>query len=147
MKEVEDFLEATGRLPRENPSRRKNPPLSAEPRLARFLRYQRRIEENLSDIQWQRLDQLAGFEWSPVESAWYVRLGEYAAFVRARSRRPSRRSIDPHERQLAEWFRNQQLRQRRGKLPHHLATDFEKLLNAVGETDKTSVHPPPKVRP
>lgn len=132
---VEDFVANTGELPCDSRSRRADPAAARELRLARFLRYQRTIEETLTDYQWHRLAALEGFEWEPIEEAWQRQFDAYRKFVEAHARVPRRRSKHKYERQLANWFQRQQTRHRRGTLPHHLSIRFDRLLRMPESTE------------
>jgi len=136
MADVEHFVTQAGGLPRDSKARRADPAAKVELRLARFLRYQRHNELQLTDAQQERLEKLPGFDWSPVETAWEQRCQDYSSFVRARGRIPRRRSPDRTERELELWHHRQALRQRRGLLPHHLWVAFIELAHGVHGVDK-----------
>jgi hypothetical protein len=87
-----------------------------ESRLVRWLRYQRVIEESLSDFQAEVLESLPGWSWDPRQDAWDVRADQLERFLSDTGRWPSTRSTHRNERGLGHWVARQRRATQKGTI-------------------------------
>ena len=114
--ELEGFLQIERRWPHSN-SRRLGK--GREEVLANWVRYQRKREDNLSDLQCRRLEAIPGFSWAPLEDIWNAKCQSYSDFLQCAGRLPSKRAAADDERQLAIWRSTQRRLDNEGHLLAH----------------------------
>lgn len=124
LRELERYVERTGKSPRRNSRRRRHAGDPLEEKLANWVRHQRRSETSLCTYQRERLECLGEFSWAPNDDAWDDQLERLKAHIAARGVRPVLRAEAREERRLARWLRGQIVRERRKTLEKHRADEF-----------------------
>jgi len=116
--DLTDFVDAFGRMPRENNRLSRDQISRRERTLAEWVRYQRREKTRRSHSSYQRRRLLAidGFHFTPHLDKWFTQLDEASAFRDINRRAPKFRSSDPSERRLARWEAEQRRLYRAGML-------------------------------
>jgi hypothetical protein len=117
--ELEAFISAEQRWPRENNRRPRTGVCSHEQRLATWVRTERQRStiERRTSYQLARLSCVPGHSWHPLEDRWGIRFEMYRNFTDTRRYAPSVRSEDSTERGLAQWAAKQRYLHRNGRLP------------------------------
>lgn len=141
--ELEAFIAAEGRWPRENNKAHAGLIMTREKRSAIWVRTQRSAitQRRLCDYQIRRLAAIGGFSFRPIEDRWFLQLVAYNEFVSTNQRAPRLRADERAESSLAAWAAKQRLAKRRGTLPVRRIAALERLsMWSWGEaTDSASV--------
>jgi hypothetical protein len=129
MFDLERFIDAEGRWPRENNRVPKSGISAAERRLASWVRRQRQAAAagRLCSYQVARLRCVPGYAAQPIEDRWDAQFRAYQRFIADQRRAPRLRSSDRLERSLAGWAAKQRLQRRAGRLPVQRANALESL--------------------
>ena len=124
LEELEDFVRAEGRWPRQN-HRAANGTTTQERTLATWVRTQRLAADQgrRCDYQMRRLAYFPGFHRHPLDDAWIRNVIAYRHFIETQKRAPRLRSEDPPEKKLAAFAAKQRFAYRQGRLrPDRIAT-------------------------
>jgi hypothetical protein len=127
--ELEAFISAEGRWPRENNKAHAGLITIREKRSAVWVRTQRSAitRQRLCDYQIRRLAAIGGFSLRPIEDRWFLQLVAYNEFVSTNQRAPRLRADEQAESSLAAWASKQRLARRRGTLPVRRIAALERL--------------------
>ena len=125
--DLETFVGAFARMPRENNRIDPNRISSHERQLAEWVRTQRKAltQGRRCTYQQRRLACISEFSTAPFDDLWTRRLEEYERFINANKGAPN--SSIPNERTLAAWAAKQRLRHRAGRLNQSRVVRLELL--------------------
>lgn len=125
--DLETYVGAFARMPRENNRIDPNRISSHERQLAEWVRTQRKAftQGRRCTYQQRRLASISGFSTAPLDDLWTSQLAKYEGFINANKRAPN--SSIPDERTLAAWAAKQRLRHRTGRLNQSRVVRLELL--------------------